>query len=246
MDAFWEKAKVQRKVYLPLLQEQLKATNVPAFFLFDGSRLLLDLSDTAENRRIALQALARCDLRDVDRAVYLRQVHRLATLGADTTAAAFHILDDPKFKAIIPEHALTLGQDFCLILMLFPTDSARWLQRATKRLEVETDPEAQKSLLYLLWYAQTGESDAAVAAFAKAADKPAASREFARQLAARNDTLLASVSPHDKALKVKETESSIRKSRVKTLSRISDEALSEFDEETLKLILIRSKSAQPK
>jgi hypothetical protein len=234
------------KVYLPLLQQQLKEKDVPAFFLFDGSSLLLDLSDTAENRRIALQALARCDLRDVDRAVYLRQVHRLATLGADTTDAAFHILDDPKFKAIIPEHALTLGQDFCLITMLFPTDSANWLHRAAKRLEVETDPEAQKSLLYLLWYAQTSESDAAVAHFAKAADKPAASRDFARELAARNDKLLASIAPPGKASKVRQTEESIRKARVKTMSRISDEALGEFDEQTLKLITIRREGAQLK
>ena len=246
LDAFWEKAKAQRKVYIPLLQELLKTTNAPPFFFFDGSRLLLDLSDTAENRRLAAQALARCDLLDVDPTVYLKQVHQLATTGVDTTDAAFHILEDPKFTASIPEHALTLGQDFCLILMLFPTDSAYWLQRAIKRLETEPHPEAQKSLLFLLWYAQVSESDAAIAAFAKAADKPAASRDFARALSSGNGKLLTDAARSGDAPRATGTEASIRKARAKTLRRISDEALSEFDEETLKLITIRARHAQGK
>ena len=242
LDAFWQKAKAERKAYIPLLKEQLKERDVPGFFLYDGSMLLLELADTAENRRIALQAVARCDLRDVDQTTYLRQVHRLAVFGEDTTDAAFHILDDPKFQAIVPEHALTLGQDFCLIIMVFPTDSTNWLQRAVKRLDVETDAEAQKSLLHLLWYAQTSESDGAVAHFAKAAEKPAPSRDFARRLAARNDELLARKGNATASLKAstgRNAEASIRKARIKTMSRISDEALMDFDEETLKLIRIR-------
>jgi hypothetical protein len=244
LDVFWNQAKTQRNTCVPILKGLLQRTNAPPFFLFDGSRLLLDLSNTTENRRIALQALARCDLRDVDGTVYLEDVHRLATTGADTTDAAFHILDDPKFKAFIPQHALTLGQDFCLILALFPTDSAYWLRRAINRLETEPDPEAQRSLLYLLWYAQVSESDAAVADFARATDKPAASREFAQQLAARNEKLLTELASHGKAPKPHQSEISIRKARVKTLRRISDEALSEFDQETLNLIAIRSAHAK--
>ncbi len=248
LDAFWQKAKVERKTYLPLLKEQLKQKDVPEFFLYDGSMLLLELEDTAENRRTALQAVARCDLRDVDETTYLRQVHRLAVLGEDTTDAAFHVLEDPKFKAIIAEHALTLGQDFCLIIMLFPTDSKNWLHRAVKRLEVESNSEAQKSLLYLLWYAQTAESDDAIARFAKAGDKPAASRDFARKLAARSDKLTPKDKPVPsiKARSGKKTEGSIREARIKTMSHISDEALSDFDEETLRLIAIRREGAKSK
>lgn len=238
LDAFWNRAKADRKTYIPLLKDQLKAKDVPAFFLYDGSMLLLELADTAENRRIALQAVARCDLRDVDRTAYLREVHRFAVAGEDTTDAAFHILDDPKFKAIIPEHALTLGQDFCLIVMLFPTDSTNWLQRAMKRLEIETDSEAQKSLLNLLWYSQTSASDDAIANFARATDKPEPNRVFARRLAGKNDELLAAKDT-SKASKVRQTEASIRKARMKAMRRISDEALIEFDEETFKLIATR-------
>ena len=126
--------------------------------------------------------------------------------------------------------------------MVFPTDSTNWLQRAVKRLDVETDAEAQKSLLHLLWYAQTSESDGAVAHFAKAAEKPAPSRDFARRLAARNDELLARKGNATASLKAstgRNAEASIRKARIKTMSRISDEALMDFDAETLKLIRIR-------
>jgi len=42
-----------------------------------------------------------------------------------------------------------------------------------------------------------------------------------------------------KASTGRQAEASIRKARIKTMSRISDEALMDFDEETLKLIRIR-------
>jgi spore germination cell wall hydrolase CwlJ-like protein len=131
--------------------------------------------------------------------------------------------------------------------MLFPTDSTHWLHRAVERLQTEADPEAQKSLLFLLWYAQTSESDAAVAAFAKAADKPAATRDIAREFAGGNSKLLAMKNGSETARKpatIRQSEASIRKARVKTMSRISDEALIEFDEETLKLIAIRKQKAE--
>src|SRR5438034_1337686 len=64
LDSFWRKAKSAPKIYLPVLKRELQRRDAPVFFLYDGSMLLLTLSDSAENRRLALQAIAKCDLRD--------------------------------------------------------------------------------------------------------------------------------------------------------------------------------------
>ncbi len=59
---------------------------------------------------------------------YFFQVHRMATLNEDTTAAAFQILEQPDFKVFIPQHLLMLGQNYILIYMLLPTSQESWLQ----------------------------------------------------------------------------------------------------------------------
>ena len=89
-------------------------------------------------------------------------MHRMATLNENTTAAAFHVLEQPNFKVFIPQHVLTLGQNYVLIYLLLPTDQDYWLQPAMDRLKTERDETAQKSLLLLLWYAQTDAADQAI------------------------------------------------------------------------------------
>src|SRR5258706_8477994 len=106
---------------------------------------------------------------------------RVNFCSATTCRAA----SEPKFSAFIPQHALTLGQNYALIYMVFPLDPVAWLPRALEGLRVEAEPTAQRSLLLLAWYAQSKEADAAIAAFGADATKPAASREYARELASR-------------------------------------------------------------
>jgi len=42
----------------------------------------------------------------------------MAGLGEDTTAAAFHIFEDPDFNVYIPEHVHTLAENYALVYML--------------------------------------------------------------------------------------------------------------------------------
>lgn len=150
LDEFWQKANAQPARYLPALRQELSDVKSPPFFLYDGSMLLLSLSDSPADRKVALAAVAHCDLRDVRTKDYFSQVHRMATLNDDTTVAAFHVLDQPNFTVIVPQHALTLGQDYVLVYLLLPTDQSYWLQPAIDRLRSEQDQTAQKSLLLLL------------------------------------------------------------------------------------------------
>src|SRR5579884_1770915 len=231
LDQFWTRAKSQSSVYVPALRQELADSHNPPFFLYDGSMLLLTLSDTPVDRKVALAAIAHSDLRDVQPDAYFSQVHRLATLNEDTTAAAFHILEEPDFKVVIPQHALTLGQNYSLVYMLLPTNPDYWLQPAIDRLRSERDETAQKSLILLLWYAQTNAADQAIATFAADATRPAVARDYAKQFQQAKDKLGAKQRLAAFAL----TEASIRKKRQERMKAVSDEALIDLDNYTMML-----------
>jgi hypothetical protein len=225
LDRFWDRVKSDQPAYVPLLRKELQDFQNPPFFLFDGALLLLTVSNTPEDRKVALGAIEHCDLRDVERAEYFRQVHQFATFGENTTAAAFRTLDDPKFQVFIPQHALTLGQDYSLVYMLLPTDPAFWTAPAIARLATEKNETAQKSLLLLLWYAQTAEADQAIAKFA-AGD--ATARSYAQALMKRTGGPATSL-----------TEAALRERRRERMKAVSDEALIDLDNDTLLLLAKR-------
>src|ERR1700674_1592128 len=235
LDRLWTRAKAEPSLYIPALRQELGDFKNPIFFLYDGSTLLLSLSDTPADRKIALAAMARCDLRDVQAKDYFLQVHRMASLNDNTTAAAFHVLEQPNFKVFIPQHVLTLGQDYVLIYLLLPTDMDYWLQPAIDRLKNEHDQTAQKSLLLLLWYAQTDAADQAMTAFAGDASKLSASRTYARELVHRKDK----IGSKERTQASDSTEASLRQKRRERLKAVSDEALIDLDDFTLMLIAKR-------
>jgi hypothetical protein len=235
LDQLWTRAKADPSLYIPALREELGDYKNPIFFLYDGSTLLLSLSDTPADRKIALAAMARCDLRDVQAKDYFLQVHRMASLSEDTTAAAFHILEQPKFTVFIPQHVLTLGQNYALIYLLLPTDMDYWLRPAINRLKTENDQTAQKSLLLLLWYAQTDAADQAMSAFAGDTSKPSASRTYARELVHRKDK----IGSKERTQAADSTEVSLRQKRRERLKAVSDEALIDLDDYTMMLIAKR-------
>ena len=235
LDQFWKKAKSQSNVYAPALRQELTDFTNPPFFLYDGASLLSTLSNDPADHKIILNAVAHSDIRDVQFRDYVLFVHKYAALGDDTTSAAFNILATPKFSIFIPQHVLTLNQDYCLIYMLLPTDQNLWLQPAIARLHDEQDETAQKSLLLLLWYAQTPDSDNALANFEKDAAKPQASRAYAKELIHRKDSVGLTV----KALTVATSEQSLRDARRARMKAVSDEALYDLDDYTTKIIAKR-------
>lgn len=235
LDQFWKKAKIERDVYVPALRQELTDFSNPPFFLYDGASLLSTLSNDPADHKIILAAISHADIRDVQSRDYVLMIHKFANLGEDTTSAAFNILANPNFKIFIPQHVLTLAQDYSLIYMLFPTDQNFWLQPAVSRLHDEQDETAQKSLLLLLWYAQTPDSDNALANFEKDATKPQASRAYAKELIHRKD----SVGLTARALAIADSEQSLRDARRARMKAVSDEALYDFNDYTTKIIAKR-------
>ncbi|HET9741645.1 MAG TPA: hypothetical protein VFQ00_02745 [Terriglobales bacterium] len=231
IDRFWTRAKSQPNVYVPALRQELANFENPPFFLYDGSMLLLSLSNTPADRKVALAAISRSDLRDVQPNDYFQKVHWMATLNEDTTAAALHILEQPNFKVFIPQHALSLAQNYALVYMLLPTNQDCWLQPAVERLRTEPDETAQKSLILLLWYAQTNAADQEIATFAADATRPAAARDYAKQrMQAKNKIGLT-----QKAESLVSTETSLREKRRERMKAVSDEALYGLDDYTMEI-----------
>lgn len=225
LDTFWKMVESDKSKYLPLLTAELNDTNNPSFFFYDGSKLLLSLSQDTHDKMTALNAISRSDPRDLQLDDYLFTVHSLAVEGLDTSEAAFHILGYPKFHVIIPQHALTLGQDYSLICMVLPTKESFYLEKAIQRLKTEADATSQKSLLLLLWYSVTKEGDTAIKDFIHASNGAATAKAYASELLERNKNLKPSLLSFLKTRNIPD----LKEQRKRAMARISDESLSELD-----------------
>lgn len=229
LDVFWSQVQADPATLLPFLRRALRDPTRSAFFYYDGSKLLLSLSKAREDQALALQSIAKADLEGIQSTDYLQTVHWLASNGFDTREAAFRILAFPDFKAFIPGHSLTLGQNYCLVYMLFPMQETVFVGDLATRLMSERNIQSQKSLLLALWYASHPTARAALEQFAGAPASSPEAKAFAQQLLARKPSVLARTS----ARSVK----SLREERRKIMSRpISDESLIEFDHLTEKLL----------
>jgi len=227
LDEFWSFAKANVQEVLPLLRSELGNPSNSSFFFYDGAKLLFALSKDKADQALVLRSLPRADLRSVQHSDYLTTIHWFARNGFDTREAAFRILAFPDFKAFIPQHVLTLGQDYSLIYMLFPSRESTYVADLAERLKGEVNAQSQRSLLLALWYTVTPTGVAAIKNFS---EEPSATTEnvsYARELLSRRAGLSISLS----------SDGSLREERTKLMQRpISDEALLEFDTLTMKLL----------
>jgi len=238
MDKFWKDVKADPETTLPLLRVELADASNPSFFMMDGTSLLLSLSKETADGDLAAQALPRANLKDVVLSVYFSTVHDLSVSGADTTQAGLHILDDPKFRVSLPQHATTLSQPISLVYLLLPADQNLWLQAAVDRFATEKDEMAQISLLTLFFFSQTKEGDQVLATAAQDSNRSETVRnEAAKWIKAAKDVSTSKLSK----LKILGSEEQIRERRAKRLGSVSDEALSDAQDMTTRIIQLRRK-----
>jgi hypothetical protein len=234
MDSFWDDVKGHRETALPFLRVELKNPENPKFFFADGSALLLSLSQTLEDKRLAADCLARVDLSDFQSHQFLYEVNSLAVQGIDVTPAALHILDDPKFVVYLPEHgAYKLDQTACLLFMLLPQTNKVWLQQAIDRLKVERDETAVKSLLVLLFYAQSEDADTVIQSIGVDHSASPSIRKFVQSIQSHERELGVGAHPSPSE------EARYREERRLRMASISDEAVDDMDELTGKIAKAR-------
>jgi hypothetical protein len=114
LNAFWDKVKRDTTNYLPQLRYELNQSGYNPFFYYDGSALLLSLSQGLADKELAVQAIAKCELEDISQQAFVRLLNSLAHEGVEVTVAAVKILKDDKFSFFIPQHAMTFNQGYCL------------------------------------------------------------------------------------------------------------------------------------
>ncbi len=182
LDSFWKKVTADPEKLLPKLREELQRDGTPPFFYYDGSKLLLSLSKAKSDHQLAAMSISKCDLRDVEPSDYLRTVNMLGSENLDTSAAAFRVLDYPDFKVYVPLHSLSLNQGISLVFMIFPLSEEWILEKVVKRLDLEKNDTARKSLYLALWYSVTVKGDELIATAAKSEKESKGVKEFAESL----------------------------------------------------------------
>lgn len=117
MDHFWEMAKKSGPAAFLCLQQMLASEQNDAFFMFDGSLLLLTLDSSPESLATISKALLHTDLKDVDTAAYISLLLQLSHRDIDIGPLAEKYMTYPSVETYLPEHAMKLGRvDGALIL----------------------------------------------------------------------------------------------------------------------------------
>jgi len=158
LDKFWDKVKSDTSQYLPKLRIELQKNGHNPFFYYDGSGLLLSLTSDRTDKKVAIEAITKCDLNDISQKIYVKTLNGLANEGFDVTETAIKILYVDSFSFFIPQHAMTFNQGYCLTYMLLPQQTTNYVDKLTAIFR-SLKPASQKSIITTLWFAYTCKGD---------------------------------------------------------------------------------------
>jgi hypothetical protein len=229
LDGLWNNVKSDTAKNLPLLRNELNATKHNPFFYYDGAILLLSLSKNDNDKNIAANAIAKCDLADIDRKEYVTTLNGLSNAGINVTKAAVRILNDTSFTFFLPQHVIYFRQGDCLTYMLLPQKKEFYVDTLISMFR-SVNHNSQKSILYTFWYAYTCEGDSLINAVIQ-------DRTISKEISTYAKELMVPPSLTDdikKRLKAM-SKNQVDELRRKALQRFSDEAMDELTISTLAL-----------
>ncbi len=158
LDKFWEKVKNDTTRFLQQLRAELQTNKHKPFFYYDGSSLLLSLTNSIADKELAIEAIAKCDVDDISREIYVKTLNRLANEGYNVTKPSVKILYEDNFSFFIPQHAMTFNQGYCLTYLLLPQKNVNYVDTLIK-IFASVKPEAQESIITTLWFDCTCKGD---------------------------------------------------------------------------------------
>jgi hypothetical protein len=158
LDKFWDKVKNDTTKYLPMLRTELKTKNHNPYFYYDGSGLLLTLTNNKLDKQLGVEAIAKSDLSDISQKIYVTTLNRLAHEGIDVTKPAIKILDVEDYSFFIPQHAMSFNQGYCLAYMLLPQQNSNYIDTIISIFK-DLKPNAQKAVITTLWFAYSCKGD---------------------------------------------------------------------------------------
>ena len=159
LDGFWEKVKSDTLKNLPMLRKELQANGHNPFFYYDGSGLLLSLTNNKADKELAIEAISKCDLDDISQKMFVMTLNGLANEGFDVTKPAIKILYEENYSFYIPQHAMKFNQGYCLTYMLVPQKNDNYVDTLTTIFK-SLKTSAQKAIVTTLWFSYTCTGDA--------------------------------------------------------------------------------------
>ena len=159
LDGFWEKVKSDTLKNLPMLRKELQANGHNPFFYYDGSGLLLSLTNNKADKELAIEAISKCDLDDISQKMFVMTLNGLANEGFDVTKPAIKILYEENYSFYIPQHAMKFNQGYCLTYMLVPQKNDNYVDTLTTIFK-SLKTSAQKAIVTTLWFSYTCKGDA--------------------------------------------------------------------------------------
>jgi len=223
LDKFWDKIKADTTLYLPSLRFELNEPNHNPYFYYDGAGLLLSLSKTNFDKKLAVIAITKCDLDDISQKLYVITLNKLSNEGIDVTNAAIKILADPNFSFFIPQHVLTFNQGYCLTYMLLPQNPKSYSDTLISMFK-KVEQGSQKSIITTFWFAYTCKGDSLIKSVMvdKTVDKEV--RDYAKKIMGYTN-----LSKDQKEYLKDVGKNELDTLRIESLKRFSDEAVDELD-----------------
>ena len=226
LDKFFELVIKNKDKYLEPLRDELKSEGNNPYFYFDGGVLLLEISREPKDIQLVADALVKADLRDIPGNIYLGHLLSLSLKGANVIDPALHILDDTTFNAFIPQHVLTLkyGEGLKFLLPRYQPDL--YVGKLISKYGQIEATDKKSTCIDLFVYANSCQADEFLNAQLKDSQQPAQIR--AKITETKELTKVSRSENGDKYSKLFDERKLI-------LSRISDEAVYELNNITLKM-----------
>jgi hypothetical protein len=223
LDKFWSDVKHDTLHLLPLLRNELKTNGHNSFFYYDGAGLLLSLTNNKSDKELAVEAMSKTDIDDIDRKTYVKTLNSLANEGIIVTKAAINILADENYSFFIPQHVLTFNQGYCLTYMLVPQNDKSYVDTLVSIFK-SLKPISQKSVITTLWFEYSCKGDSLLKAIQvdKSFDKEV--REYSKKILG-----YTKLSKDQEEFIKAVGKSEIGQVRTSSLQRFSDEAIEELD-----------------
>ncbi|ALI99613.1 hypothetical protein [Rufibacter tibetensis] len=226
LDNFFDLVIKDKEKYLEPLRTELRSEGNNPYFYFDGGVLLLEISRDPKDIQLAADALVKSDLKDLPGDMYLQLLLSLSLKGADIIDPALHILDDTTFNAFIPQHVLTLkyGEGLKFLLPRYKPDL--YVGKLISKYEQIRAPDKKLTCIDLFVYANSCQADEFLETQLQDSQQPRIVQEKI------SETIkIAKVSRSENGNKY----SKLFDERKRILSRISDEAIYELNNVTLKM-----------
>jgi hypothetical protein len=226
LDKFFELVIKDKEKHIEPLRNELKREGNNPYFYFDGGVLLLEISRDPKDIQLVADALVKADLKDIPGEVYLQHLLSLSLKGADIIGPALRILDDTTFNAFIPQHVLTLkyGEGLKFLLPRYQPDL--YVGKLISKYEQISAPDKKLTCIDLFVYANSCQADEFLDAQLKDSmqpkqihDKITETMKLTKVLRSENDNKYSKLFDERKLI----------------LSRISDEAIYELNNVTLKM-----------